>query len=114
MPLDVIKGKKVACLSGIGNPGALERTLGALGVEVSASFQFPDHHEYSQRDLAEVFSQSQERKADCVVTTEKDGVKLLTFPATLFPIPVYVMRIALKVIKNEQEFLDRLLRIYPL
>jgi tetraacyldisaccharide 4'-kinase len=61
------RGQRVHAVAGIGNPEHFFGTLKSLGLAFTAH-PFPDHHPYTQADLA---------FADCdaVVMTEKDAVK---------------------------------------
>ena len=51
LSLDLFKGKSVAILSGIGNPQGFQNTVCSLGINIADSFQFNDHHDYTQADL---------------------------------------------------------------
>ncbi|HEV8066906.1 MAG TPA: tetraacyldisaccharide 4'-kinase [Planctomycetaceae bacterium] len=67
----------VAAFCGIGNPDGFRRTLIAAGVERVAAFRtFPDHHHYSDADLAELAIWVREQRASAAVTTQKDLVKI--------------------------------------
>ena len=47
-PLDTVRGRNVAAVSGIGNPAAFTRTLTDLGAVVVDHAIYPDHHAYTQ------------------------------------------------------------------
>jgi tetraacyldisaccharide-1-P 4'-kinase len=47
-----------------------------------------------------------------MVTTEKDAVRLNKLEVRSYKLEVFVLRIALKITKNEEGFHSRLLRIY--
>jgi len=70
-----LKGQKVYAFAGVGRPGGFADTLSEVGSGVVGNRWFPDHHAYSERDLAEVLAAA--RAADALpVTTAKDAVKL--------------------------------------
>ena len=75
-PYDFISGKRVLALSSIGNPISFETTLKRLGAEVAASLRFKDHHWYSLDDVETVQKAAQQSRAEHIVSTEKDGVRL--------------------------------------
>jgi len=75
LPLSALRGKKVVALSGVGSPGAFERTLEDLGAEV-VPLRFRDHHLYTGDDVAKAIRLTRDAEADAVVTTEKDRVRL--------------------------------------
>lgn len=66
----VLAGVEIDVVSALGNPQALERTLGSLGALVREHRVFPDHHHYGRADLAGLGS------ARPLVTSGKDAVKL--------------------------------------
>ena len=73
---DALKGERVVALSGIGNPDSFRRLLESLGATVVDHCIFPDHHRYSLQDVRAVAKVVANLRADRVVTTEKDKVKL--------------------------------------
>lgn len=64
-------GMHVHAIAGIGNPARFFDHLQRLGLSFAAH-AFPDHHTYSQGDLA--FGD-----ADAIIMTEKDAIKCLRF-----------------------------------
>lgn len=70
-----LQGRKVYAFAGVGRPGGFADSLSEVGAEMVGTRWFPDHHEYSQRDLTEVLAGA--RAAGAIpVTTAKDAVKL--------------------------------------
>jgi tetraacyldisaccharide 4'-kinase len=70
-----LEGRRVALLSGIGNPGSFETTVRNLGAEVVRSFTYGDHHRFRPREMAEL-SGVTERDDLIPVTTEKDRCRI--------------------------------------
>ena len=70
-----LRGKRVLAVCGIGNPEAFRGTLEGLGAQVTLK-AFPDHHAYTEADVAAVNALG----AETVVITEKDAVKLEGIP----------------------------------
>ena len=68
--------RSVVAFSGIANSLDFRRTVARLCVRISGFYAFPDHHAYSDEDLAAVCRAAQARGADTLVTTEKDWVKI--------------------------------------
>jgi len=75
-PLEYIKGKRIICVSGLGDNGAFSKTLEVLGAEICRHIHYMDHHRYSIQDLAHIHRTLQDLNADLIVTTEKDWIKL--------------------------------------
>jgi len=82
-PPDFLKGKKVFAFAGIGNPLSFVRTIEALHADLAGFLSFPDHHVFTGGDLEIIRKQAREQQADLILTTEKDGVRLLNFPGFL-------------------------------
>lgn len=80
LPVSWVKGKRVAAVCGIGEPGSFVAQLQALGAEVVRVFERPDHHAYVAADVAEISAAVAAAGADGTVTTEKDWVKLAGLP----------------------------------
>lgn len=64
------KGKDVVAFAGIARPQKFYDTLRALGPNIRATHDFPDHHEFTESELKTLAS------TGTVVTTEKDWVRL--------------------------------------
>jgi len=107
LPLDAVRGKRVAAFCGIGNPPAFRRTLERLGAEVVAFRPFPDHHAYSAADVAALGSLAADARADLALTTLKDLVKLPH--ETLGDTPLAALEISLEFLAGEAD-LDRLVQ----
>lgn len=61
---------------GIARPNNFTRMLTSSRYEPLDTVTFPDHHSYSERDMAQILERARERGANGFVTTEKDAVKL--------------------------------------
>jgi tetraacyldisaccharide 4'-kinase len=79
-PLDRLAGRRVAAFCAIGNPAGFRHTLAAAGCELVAWRTFPDHHAYTEADFAELAKMAADCRAELVVCTQKDLVKLRELP----------------------------------
>lgn len=68
----------VVAFAGIGRPEKFFQSLAASGAELADTVAFPDHHEFSARDLGNL-RQLASRHSATLVTTEKD---LVRFPVS--------------------------------
>jgi tetraacyldisaccharide 4'-kinase len=71
-----LKGKRVIAFAGLARPSAFRETLIALGAEVVSFKAFKDHHVYATDELLQLIREKGRTGADCLVTTEKDWVRL--------------------------------------
>lgn len=79
-PQDMCR-RRVWLACGLGNPESFVRLAGALGGRVVGTSRFPDHHRYTPADAEAVAAAARAARAEWVVTTRKDWVKL----AALWP-----------------------------
>ena len=80
---------------GIGNPKAFFHDLKAWNVPVSQTSEFPDHHQYDQRDAGELEQTARASSAQAFVTTEKDAQNLSGISFTEFPVYIAVIEMEL-------------------
>lgn len=103
----LFKGKRVLALSGIANPAYFSSLLKKSGMEVEREIIFPDHHRYTGQDLTSI--REEVKKIEFIVTTEKDLVKLKTFPVD--SLPLYALRIETKI-QEEEEFFIKVMEVF--
>ncbi len=89
-----LRDRRVVAFAGIGNPQAFTTTLRQLGSNVVAVAVFPDHHPYTPADWHAIVDLAHQQSADCLITTEKDAVRLASDWQA--PIPIYVLRIGVQ------------------
>jgi len=105
--LDSLKGRKVIALSGIANPVYFSSMLRKCGAEIIGEAVFPDHHPYTPEDLSSVEEKS--KRADCIVATEKDMVKLKELD--IRHLPIRALRVKVKI-WEEEEFYQMVMKIF--
>jgi tetraacyldisaccharide 4'-kinase len=108
-PLDYLKGKRVMAFSGIATPERFEATLRDVGVNLVANRRFLDHHAFAEEDLDEILERALRAKADYIVTTEKDAVRLQTefHPS----IPLLYIRLDVDILGGNEGFNSAIERI---
>jgi tetraacyldisaccharide 4'-kinase len=74
--LDALRGRRVAAFAGIGNPAAFRATLATLGADLVDFHALADHHDYAATELATLAARARAARADLLVTTLKDLVKI--------------------------------------
>ena len=71
-----LKGKRVTAFAGLARPNAFRETVIALGAEVVSFKAFKDHHVYVPGQLLQLIREKDRAGADCLITTEKDWVRI--------------------------------------
>jgi tetraacyldisaccharide 4'-kinase len=74
-----LKGLRVAAFCGIARPEVFLGSLEDLGVEVAAFKRFRDHHAFTASDAGDLVGLFRSSKADALITTEKDWVRVGAF-----------------------------------
>ncbi|MBR2215901.1 MAG: tetraacyldisaccharide 4'-kinase [Selenomonadaceae bacterium] len=100
-----IKGKRIMAVSAIGNPASFEQTLNDLGVVIIESLRYPDHHDYTLKEMTDILQQAVAQGAEAIVITEKDAVKIPAEVVTAtWQIPVYVICVEVTFQGGREEF----------
>ena len=105
--LHSLKAKKVLALSGIAPSNYFSSLLRKCGMKIVREAIFPDHHLYTLKDLSYIKERGQ--GVDCIVTTEKDMVKLKKL--NMDDLPIRALRIKMKI-WEEKEFYQRIMEIF--
>lgn len=116
-PLGTLRGRTVTAACGIGNPAAFERSLRDQGPVIASFNAFPDHARYSPEQLAMLFDDARQRRAEAVVITAKDWVKWRPILRGLDEqgrprVPVYHVKLRIRFLDGEAA-LDALLSSHP-
>ncbi len=98
MPLAGLRDQSIAAFCGIGNPEGFRRTLAGLIGRDPPMLAFPDHHPYSASDLRKLEEFAIETRADLVLTTQKDLVKIRC--ERLGHAPLFALRIGLECLSG--------------
>lgn len=111
-PVDFLAGRRIAAFCGIGSPAGFRHTLAACGATVVEFREFPDHHPYSESDLAELAGWA-DAAADvaAVVCTHKDLVKVRR--AQLGRAPLLALKIELAVLSGRDLLESALTQFLP-
>jgi tetraacyldisaccharide 4'-kinase len=102
--LDLLRGKKIASLSGIAQPESFEQSLVTLGAELVYSKLFADHHRFSQQEILNVINRAKKRQAQTIITTQKDAVRFPKIDRR--DLPIYFMRVEIQIVSGASNFQD--------
>ena len=94
LPYSGGRPRRVVAFCAIGEPEDFRRALKTRGFEVVHFESFPDHYLYRPRDLKALAEKALELRAEALLTTEKDLVKLPFFPS---PLPVLALPLLVRL-----------------
>jgi tetraacyldisaccharide 4'-kinase len=80
LPLSSLQGKRVFAFAGIARPDSFRQTIESLGGAIAGFRAFPDHHRYRAEDLDRIENEAGLARADILLATEKDVVKISESP----------------------------------
>ena len=93
------KKNKALLLSGIGNPKSIKKSAKSHGCIIVGEKKFKDHYSYNKKGLLKIVQFAKNLKADYILTTEKDWVKIRPLkPDFLF----VVLKIKLNLSEKEK------------
>jgi tetraacyldisaccharide 4'-kinase len=107
--LSFLKGRKVAALSGIAQPESFEQSLVKLGGELVYAKRFADHHRFTQQEVLNAINRGKKRQAETIITTQKDAVRFPKLDRR--DLPIYFMRVEIKIVSGANDFQDCVRRI---
>ena len=107
--LTTLKGRKVASLSGIAQPESFEQSLVQLGADLVYSKRFADHHRFTQQEVLNTINRGKKRQAEAIITTQKDAVRFPKLDRR--DLPIYFMRVEIKIVSGANDFQDCVRRI---
>ncbi|MBW2569001.1 MAG: tetraacyldisaccharide 4'-kinase [Deltaproteobacteria bacterium] len=90
---ECLKEQKVFAFSGLAGNSDFRLTLENLKCDLIDFLEFPDHHNYSDIELNTIYKTYLESKADFLITTEKDYVRIahrITWPVDLVVVNIEV------------------------
>jgi len=102
-----IQGKTVHVVSGIARPDGFEDEVERLGGHIARRIRFTDHHRFTEQEIEEILQRAYAERAEAVVTTQKDAVRVPTLKFT--PVPLYFLRVAIQVTKGTENLADWIL-----
>ncbi len=101
-PLEYLRGKRVVVFSAIAVPESFEQFVAHYGAEIVHRRRFLDHHRFTPEELSQLQAEVTALRADLLVTTEKDAVRL---PAAWKPtVDVYYLRVEIKILSGVKDF----------
>jgi tetraacyldisaccharide 4'-kinase len=77
--------------------------LKQLGIRILRHHKFSDHFAYQNKNILELGREAESLGVDLIITTEKDSVRIPLINE--LKIPIYVLKIDLKVTSGEETLL---------
>ncbi len=101
--MEEFQGQKSLVVCGIARPHSFLSVLENNHIDIRNKKLFPDHKNYTLKEIQDIRKKFYDTNANCVLTTQKDAVKLIKFSKDLDDIDIYYLKIKL-VLDNQEEF----------
>ena len=96
---DIFNKKRGFAFSGIARNDDFRNTVESFKCKVTGFSGFPDHHQYSDRELGEIVKSAMDLSADFIFTTEKDYVRI----AHKIKWPIHLVIIGIEISFGEND-----------
>lgn len=100
--LSRLAGKKALVFSAVADNAGFRHSVASLGVTVLSHTSFRDHHWFTPDEITTLRTRAVEIKADFVVTTEKDFIRL--DPTTPWPVDLAVLGVDIEFFEGDENF----------
>lgn len=101
--LEEFQGQKSLVVCGIARPYSFLNVLENNKIDITNKMLFPDHKNYTLKEIQDIRKKFYDTNANSVLTTQKDAVKLYKFSKDLDDIDIYYLKIKL-MLDNQEEF----------
>ena len=104
-----LKNKKVFLFSGIANPDSFRLTITELKAQIVAYKNYPDHYQFSKKDIKIIIKEAKTLNADIILTTEKDYIRIINMIEnnSMF----YYLTIEIKLQNNKKILKEKIIKI---
>ena len=103
--IDEFKNKKVIAFAGIGNPENFFNILKDNNIEAIEEIKFPDHYNYSKKEMENLINKTRENNA-ILLTTEKDYFRV----NQNYKKNINYLKIAVDI-ENQNQFIEEIKKI---
>ena len=103
--IDEFKNKKITVFAGIGNPENFFNLLRDNNLNVIEEIRFPDHYNYSEKELENLINKAKVNKA-ILLTTEKDYFRI----SRSYQQNINYLKIEVEI-ENRNQFIDEIKKI---
>ena len=103
--IDEFKNKKVIAFAGIGNPENFFNLLKDNNIEAIEEIKFPDHYNYSKKEMENLINKTRENNA-ILLTTEKDYFRI----SQNYKKNINYLKIAVDI-ENQNQFIEEIKKI---
>ncbi len=105
--IEEFKGQQSLVVCGIARPFSFLRVLEVNNINIKNKLIFPDHKEYTLKEVEDIRKKFYDTNAYSVLTTQKDAVKLMLYSKELDDIDIYFLKIEVDM-EDETKFFEKI------
>ena len=102
--LNYLNGKRIATILGIAKPVEFQDSLNKYNCHIIFYENFMDHHAFDETEIIKFVKKCKKEDIDCVITTEKDYVRLIPFLHILSSIKVFFVKIEISILSGKKYY----------
>lgn len=106
-----LQGKKVAAITGIGNPRQFLSALESLGAEVGYFKSYPDHYIWGKEEIENLIVTLKDWGFEDLIVTGKDGVKLTAYLEMFQKLTLNCWMLSLEYIVDNASVTDKIIEV---
>ncbi|MBN1232660.1 MAG: tetraacyldisaccharide 4'-kinase [Candidatus Coatesbacteria bacterium] len=111
--ITMLRDAKVMAVCGLGSPHSFYQTLQDAGIALVKTLSYPDHYPYNEDDMQIINSAARLARAEFIITTEKDALKMPVLKGPYVPILVLHTAFEIDEPKNLYDILKKILQSPP-
>lgn len=106
-----LKGKRVAAITGIGNPQQFLASLESLGAEVGYFKSYPDHYRWEEAEIENLILTLKDWGFEDLIVTGKDGVKLAAYLEKFEQFGLNCLMLSLEYIIDNPKVIEKIIQV---
>lgn len=95
--ISMVNNRTAIAFCGIATPESFRNSLTSCGVIMNQFFEFADHYRYTHGDIQSIIQAYHDTKADFILTTEKDAVRLMEFGPMVEKLPIFSLTMEVSI-----------------
>ncbi|MFH1305069.1 MAG: tetraacyldisaccharide 4'-kinase [Candidatus Omnitrophota bacterium] len=100
--IDTLRHKRVLLFSGIADPDYFAFLIEKQGAVIVSRHDHDDHHRYSDHDIGVIRARCAREKAEIIITTAKDYVKVRDLDLSGIEEKIFVMNIVIDIVEGKE------------
>lgn len=102
---EAFRAKRVVLASGIADPDYFAFLVESSGAVIAGRHDFSDHYQYSNKDIAHLAAEAAKVKAEGIIMTKKDFIKIKKLDISSIEDKIFVLNILMEITEGKEKLL---------